>query len=339
MRINKCTFTASLAVAAFATGGAVVSNLYSRSSEKQSDTFKLKPVPDMQPPVYPSGSTYDLIHEGTFGAPRNIGEDNKWVHVARGTTSERTYKDPYSEKGGIILSKAAQHCFDRNKHKISNANNARAKFKLAIMCSEKVANEFRGLSPRHQNYLAHLHTANSLGLKKPSPYVSSSLNNATAAYFALGGIDHRNQVIAPNKNGRVYLAFVNNDTLVYPVLGSKVKGYNDQSIIAGQPNELYMDFHNDLAIPIGEIIIVGGYYYYDSITKEDAFKQDPETYKTLLDIKPDTLSTQMFTVPQNSYPSYLPFDNRYEAIKPYVCEIVPSCSSYTSSGNTQKSEL
>lgn len=279
--------TSAVACVAVATGFAGIKSL---PSFRQTTVF----TPSNTGATYPRGVVADFLHNGTFGAPLEDGLRLDGVVVARGDRERNVVHDPYNEGGGIILSDQAKKIFDRYSQDPKFAS-PEGQFKLAILSAIKIREAFlqRPVSgPKGQNDIASIHLADSKALKGGSPLLSLTLNNFTAAYFGLGGVDNSGATKPVNQDGKVFLARVNNASTIYPAVGGKVKGIpagNDPRPVSDRG----MTLASDMNIPFSEMLIVGGYYFHNSLSVQQAFKQPLHTLRQIPDLYGSSLSFQM----------------------------------------------
>jgi hypothetical protein len=263
---------------------------------------------------YPPGILAQYLPNGTFGAPLEDGLRLDGVMVCRGDKTSHVIQDPYNKDGGIILSDRARKIFDRLSHNPKYAS-PEGQFKLAVLAAKRTREKFMNLpvnGMHGQNDLASIQLANSRAVKGGSPFLSLTLNHFTAGYFALGGQDNTGHSSPVNLDGRVFLSRVNNATTVYPVVGGKTKGVK----IGFDPRPISdkgMVLSSKLKVPIAELLIVGGYYFYDSVSTNQALTQNPDTFRKIPDLYKSSLSFQMVE-PINGSVEFLSFQHHFPRI-------------------------
>ncbi|MCR2747187.1 hypothetical protein [Limnobacter parvus] len=255
-----------------------------------------------------------FLRNGTFGAPLADGQRLDGVVVSRGDRVSNVINDPYCEGAGIILSDQAKKIFDQHRDKPKYAG-PEGQFKLAILAAKKTREKFmaRPVYGTHgQNDIASIQMANSNAVKGGSPLLSLTLNNYTAAYFALGGVDDDGIQKPVNQDGKVFLGQVNNASTIYPVVGGKIKGVaigNDPRPVTDRG----MTLAQGMNIPFSEMLIVGGYYFHGTLPVQDAFRQPLETLRQIPDLYGSSLSFQMLD-PIKGKPEFYPFHHHLPRI-------------------------
>lgn len=299
IKSNPATY--SVVLGAVALGGWTAS--------KSQTSLGAPPLPEPQRRANPSEVIDAYLRNGTFGTLKADVETIDGVTVSRGADSSFVFMDPNNPPGGLILCPKAMQLFNKHKNDPQYQSD-QGRFKLAMMAAIKIRKTFLEkpvMGREGQNDLASIHVADSKAVPGGSPFLSLTLNDPVAGYFAAGGLDNAGRVTKPNANGKVFKSSVNNESTIFPVVAGKIKGVS----IGHDPRKISdrgMAITKQIKVPLGELLIVGGFYFNDAIELEEAFKQSPDQFRTTSDL--EHMSTQMVDPDKNSPVSYLDFSHQ-----------------------------
>lgn len=222
---------------------------------------------------YPSHLAYNaFLRNGTFGTLKADAARIDGVVLSRGQDVSKVFKDPNNPGAGLMLCPKAMKLFNKHSDK-TEYQSEQGRFKLAMMSAIKVREQFLGtpvMGDKGQNDLASYHVADSRHVPGGSPFLSLTLNDPSAAFFGAGGFDSYGGEVTPNKDGKVFKGSVNNESTIFPIVAGKIKGV----AIGRDPQKMAdrgMALTNELKVPTGELVIVGGYYFNAAIELEEAF--------------------------------------------------------------------
>jgi hypothetical protein len=299
IKSNPATY--SVVLGAVALGGWTAS--------KNQTSIGVLPHSEPEKSANPSKVIDAYLRNGTFGTLEVDVEKIGGVTVSRGADSSFVFMDPHNPPGGLILCPKAMKLFNKYKDDPQYQSD-QGRFKLAMMSAIKVRKTFLEkpvMGREGQNDLASYHVADSKAVPGGSPFLSLSLNDPIAGYFAAGGLDNAGRVTKPNAKGKVFKSSVNNESTIFPVVAGKVKGvsigYDPQKI-----SDRGLALTNKLKVPTGELLIVGGFYFNNAIELEEAFKQNPDQFRTVSDL--DHMSTQMLDPDKKSPVRYFDFSHQ-----------------------------
>ncbi len=267
--------------------------------------------PEQTKPANPSKVIDAYMRNGTFGTLAIDAKKINGVAVSRGADLSSVFKDPNNPSGGLILCQRALKSFNIHKNE-SKYQSEQGRFELAMKSAIKIRKLFLKNSEYIQNELASYHTSDSNRVPRGSPFLSLTLNDPIAVYFAAGGIDYNFREIEPNRNGMVFQSSVNNESTIYPVIGGKVKNAY-QYLAKHSMSDIGMAFSEELKVPMGELVIVGGFYFNNAIELKKALQKNPEQFRTVSDLV--NMSSQMLDANKNSAVHYLPFHDHPERLK------------------------
>lgn len=270
--------------------------------------------PEQTKPANPFKTLDAFLRNGTFGTLKADAARIDGVVLSRGQDASKVFKDPNNAGAGLILCPKAMKLFNKHSDK-PEYQSEQGYFKLAMVSAIKVRERFLGtpvMGDKGQNDLASYHVADSRYVPGGSPFLSLTLNDPSAAFFGAGGYDSDpapgaggydspGHEVKPNKNGKVFKGSVNNESTIFPIIGGKTKGV----AIGRDPQKMAdrgMVLTNELKVPTGELVIVGGYYFNDVIELEEAFSQNPEQFRSVSDL--EYMSSQMLDSDKDTKVSY-----------------------------------
>lgn len=251
--------------------------------------------PIKPPPNHSEKTINEYLGNGTFGTLSVDSEKINGIVVYRGDKLSNVVVDPKHQESGLLLSARAMKIYNKHKGKPEYQSD-QARFNLAMRSAIEVREDFLRtpvLGTQSQNELAAFHAHDSRWVPNGSPFLSLTLNEALAGYFAAGGYEGRSEV-EPNKDGKVFQSSVNNQSTVFPVVYALVKGVGHNQFNISDHG---MKITDQLKIPYGEVLIVGGFYFNNKIDFKDALRQNPEKFRSVSDLS--NMSTQMFEGNQN----------------------------------------
>ena len=241
-------------------------------------------------PHNPASEMGAFLHNGTYGVLEADLSRLDGVMVARGDRLGKVVSDPCAPGAGMILSDFAQNIFGSLKEEAGFPLSPEAEFDLAVRAASMTRTSY--LQDEHTlNNYASVHVRDSKGFKFGSPFVSLTMNNRIAAHFGLGGADNKNNLQPFNRDGRVFLGSINNASTVYPVVQRAIKNI-DSSTSVGKVSDIALRMGKDI-VPVAELLVLGGYYFYESVSLAEAESQNPKTFRKIPDLYDSSLSFQM----------------------------------------------